>query len=216
MMAIPIRGMAPMETNENRGRYDRSKLRYPSDLTDEEWAFIALISDRLSDLHLAHDERGDRWSNIKAVSSTSHLVHAGQSARFVLVSGHFGDAIPILGFSRLWSHGTWMIEDLVVTGSKSNSPADFDETRTGQIEAINQADRVSVKEREDDLTPFRQFSIVICAHDVVPRTEENSLTQIEVTSLRVRKLESSGKVGYLDKTVVHCQVVEAFGNCFDL
>jgi hypothetical protein len=22
---------------ENRGRYDRSRLRYPSDLTDEEW-----------------------------------------------------------------------------------------------------------------------------------------------------------------------------------
>jgi transposase len=27
-------------TNENRGRYDRSKLRYPSDLKDEEWALI--------------------------------------------------------------------------------------------------------------------------------------------------------------------------------
>jgi transposase len=27
-------------TNENRGRYDRSKLRYPSDLTDEEWAIV--------------------------------------------------------------------------------------------------------------------------------------------------------------------------------
>ena len=27
-----------MWTEENRGRYDRSKLRYPSDLTDEEWA----------------------------------------------------------------------------------------------------------------------------------------------------------------------------------
>jgi len=26
--------------NENRGRYDRSKLRYPSDLTDEEWAHV--------------------------------------------------------------------------------------------------------------------------------------------------------------------------------
>ncbi len=25
---------------ENRGRYDRTKLRYPSDLTDEEWALI--------------------------------------------------------------------------------------------------------------------------------------------------------------------------------
>jgi transposase len=29
-----------MWTNENRHRYDRSKLRYPSDLTDEEWALI--------------------------------------------------------------------------------------------------------------------------------------------------------------------------------
>ena len=25
---------------ENRGRYDRSRLRYPSDLTDDEWALI--------------------------------------------------------------------------------------------------------------------------------------------------------------------------------
>src|SRR5947209_17353767 len=29
-----------MWTDENRGRYDRSQLRYPSDLTDEEWALI--------------------------------------------------------------------------------------------------------------------------------------------------------------------------------
>jgi transposase len=28
-------------TNKNRGRYNRSKLRYPSDLTDEEWALVA-------------------------------------------------------------------------------------------------------------------------------------------------------------------------------
>jgi len=26
-----------MWTNENRRRYDRSQLRYPSDLTDDEW-----------------------------------------------------------------------------------------------------------------------------------------------------------------------------------
>ena len=31
----------PMWTNENRARYDRSKLRYPSDVTDEEWALVA-------------------------------------------------------------------------------------------------------------------------------------------------------------------------------
>ena len=29
-----------MWTAENRARYDRSRLRYPSDLTDEEWALI--------------------------------------------------------------------------------------------------------------------------------------------------------------------------------
>src|SRR5271170_7146047 len=29
-----------MWTTENRARYDRSKLRYPSDLTDEEWSII--------------------------------------------------------------------------------------------------------------------------------------------------------------------------------
>jgi len=30
-----------MWTPENRPRYDRSQLRYPSDMTDEEWALIA-------------------------------------------------------------------------------------------------------------------------------------------------------------------------------
>ena len=30
-----------MWTRENRPKYDRSKLRYPSDLTDEEWALVA-------------------------------------------------------------------------------------------------------------------------------------------------------------------------------
>ncbi|MGO8815958.1 MAG: IS5 family transposase [Terriglobia bacterium] len=29
-----------MWTNENRARYDRSKLRYPSDVTDDEWAHV--------------------------------------------------------------------------------------------------------------------------------------------------------------------------------
>jgi len=30
-----------MWTPENRARYDRSGLRYPSELTDEEWALVA-------------------------------------------------------------------------------------------------------------------------------------------------------------------------------
>jgi len=32
--------MVPMWTEDNRARYDRSKLRYPSDLTDAEWALV--------------------------------------------------------------------------------------------------------------------------------------------------------------------------------
>jgi len=28
---------------ENRGRYDRSRLRYPSDLTDDEWAHVETL-----------------------------------------------------------------------------------------------------------------------------------------------------------------------------
>ncbi len=32
-----------MWTKENRGRYDRSGLRYPSDLTDAEWAHVVPI-----------------------------------------------------------------------------------------------------------------------------------------------------------------------------
>jgi hypothetical protein len=29
-----------MWTSKNRARYDRSKLRYPSDLTDDEWRLV--------------------------------------------------------------------------------------------------------------------------------------------------------------------------------
>jgi transposase len=30
-----------MWTNESRARYDRSELRYPNDLTDEDWTLVA-------------------------------------------------------------------------------------------------------------------------------------------------------------------------------
>ena len=35
-----------MWTAENRARYDRSRLRYPSDLTDAEWALVAPLIPR--------------------------------------------------------------------------------------------------------------------------------------------------------------------------
>src|SRR5271157_3807376 len=43
LSAARFAGTRPMWTNDNRARYDRSTLRYPSDLTDAEWALIGLI-----------------------------------------------------------------------------------------------------------------------------------------------------------------------------
>ena len=38
-----------MWTSQNRARYDRSKLRYPSDLTDDEWGLVAPGRARLAE-----------------------------------------------------------------------------------------------------------------------------------------------------------------------
>ena len=40
MLGHPFAGLGTMWTDEDRARYDRSKLRYPSDLTDREWSLI--------------------------------------------------------------------------------------------------------------------------------------------------------------------------------
>jgi len=50
-----------MWTTENRPRYDRSKLRYPSDLTDEEWALIAPL------IPAARKGGNKRTVNVRAV-----------------------------------------------------------------------------------------------------------------------------------------------------
>ena len=45
-----------MWTDENRSRYDRSRLRYPSDLTDTEWALIKPC--------IPPSKRGGRWRTV--------------------------------------------------------------------------------------------------------------------------------------------------------
>ena len=48
-----------MWTNENRGRYDRSRLRCPSDLTDAEWAHVEPLIPPAKRGNRRHvDERG--------------------------------------------------------------------------------------------------------------------------------------------------------------
>ena len=48
-----------MWTTENRGRYERKGQRYPSDLTDEEWALV--------ETHLPRERRRDRREILNAI-----------------------------------------------------------------------------------------------------------------------------------------------------
>jgi hypothetical protein len=41
LVAAALVGKLPMWTSENRARYNRDHLRYPSDVTDAEWAHIS-------------------------------------------------------------------------------------------------------------------------------------------------------------------------------
>ena len=81
-----------MWTRENRARYDRSKLRYPSDLTDEEWAVIgplippakrggnkrtiderAVVLSRKNALFASGDDGGRRWADLASLIETCKL-----------------------------------------------------------------------------------------------------------------------------------------------
>src|SRR6185437_10551895 len=62
----------PMWTKENRARYDRSRLRYPSDLTDEEWALI--------EPHIPPAKRGGAKRTVKLreiVNGLMYILSAG-------------------------------------------------------------------------------------------------------------------------------------------
>jgi len=86
-----------MWTNENRHRYDRGKLRYPSDLTDEEWAIIAPL------IPPAKRGGGKRTVSIREVVN---------GLMYVLSSGCQWRAIPkdlpprstVNGYFSLWDY----------------------------------------------------------------------------------------------------------------
>jgi transposase len=86
-----------MWTKENRGRYDRSRLRYPSDLTDEEWALVEPL--------IASAKRGGNKRTVNVREVVNGLM-------YVLSSGCQWRAIPkdlpprstVHGYFDLW---TW-------------------------------------------------------------------------------------------------------------
>jgi hypothetical protein len=51
-----------MWTSKNRGRYDRSKLRYPSDLTDDEWKLVEPL--------IPPGRPGGVWSSVARPNTT--------------------------------------------------------------------------------------------------------------------------------------------------
>jgi len=81
-----------MWTNANRSRYDRSKLRYPSDLTDEEWTLIAPV--------IPGAKRG-------GAKQTVDLREVVNGLLYVLSTGCQWRAIPPLAFQRLTPPEPW-------------------------------------------------------------------------------------------------------------
>ena len=51
-----------MWTDKNRGRYSRDGLRYPSDVTDAEWALVVAESRRHSRAATSERSTSARWS----------------------------------------------------------------------------------------------------------------------------------------------------------
>lgn len=67
-----------MWTDENRGRYDRSRLRYPSDVTDAEWALIKPC--------IPPCKRGGRWRTVdlrEVVNGLMYVLSTGCQWRAV-------------------------------------------------------------------------------------------------------------------------------------
>jgi putative transposase len=74
----PIRERCAMWTIENRPRYDRDKLRYPSDLTDPEWEQIKPL------IPPAKRGGGKRTVNMReVVNSIMYVLSTGCQWRYI-------------------------------------------------------------------------------------------------------------------------------------
>ena len=71
-------GRRPIWTSENRSRHNRDKLRYPSDLTDEEWALVAPL--------IPPAKRGGRRRSVdlrEVVNGLMYVLSTGCQWRYV-------------------------------------------------------------------------------------------------------------------------------------
>jgi transposase len=86
-----------MWTNENRSRYDRSKLRYPSDLTDLEWQFVEAL------IPPARRGGGKRRVNIReVVNGLMYVLSTGCQWR--AIPKDFPPKSTVYGYFDLWTY----------------------------------------------------------------------------------------------------------------
>jgi transposase len=86
-----------MWTNENRARYDRSKLRYPSDLTDVEWQFVGPL------IPPARRGGGKRRVNIReVVNGLMYVLSTGCQWR--AIPKDFPPKSTVYGYFDLWTY----------------------------------------------------------------------------------------------------------------
>jgi transposase len=86
-----------MWTNENRARYDRSKLRYPSDLTDVEWHFVEPL------IPPARRGGGKRRVNMReVVNGLMYVLSTGCQWR--AIPKDFPPKSTVYGYFDLWTY----------------------------------------------------------------------------------------------------------------
>jgi transposase len=86
-----------MWTNENRARYDRSRLRYPSDLTEAEWGLIGPL------IPPAKRGGGKRRVNIREViNGLMYVLSTGCQWR--AIPKDFPPKSTVYGYFDLWTY----------------------------------------------------------------------------------------------------------------
>ena len=74
----PILEMPPMWTHDNRSKYNRDHLRYPSDLTDDEWAYVEPL------IPPAKSGGGKRRTDMRAVmNGVMYILSTGCQWRYL-------------------------------------------------------------------------------------------------------------------------------------
>src|SRR3954466_8793862 len=86
-----------MWTRENRGRYDRSKLRYPSDVSDEEWALVAPL--------IPAAKRGGNKRRVNLREVVNGLMHiSGTGCQWAAIPKDLPPRSTLRGVSYRWEH----------------------------------------------------------------------------------------------------------------